>query len=66
MSAKKKDGTLRITQVKSLIRRPKKQKLTMEALGIRRMHQTVVHADTPQVRGMVSTVRHLVEVEEGE
>jgi len=66
MSAKKKAGKLKITQVKSLIRRPKKQKLTMEALGIRRMHQTVVHDDTPQVRGMVSTVRHLVDVEEGE
>jgi large subunit ribosomal protein L30 len=36
----------------------------MEALGIRRMHQTVQHDDSPQIRGMIEKVRHLVDVEE--
>lgn len=53
---------LKITQTKSVIDSPKKQRLTMEALGIRRMHQTVVHDDTPQIRGMIGKVQHLVEV----
>lgn len=55
---------LKITQVKSVIRRPIKQKRTIEALGIRRMHATVEHDDTPQIRGMIDKVRHLVTVEE--
>ena len=59
--AKKK---LRITQLRSTIHRKKNQKLTMAALGIRRMHQTVEHNDTPQIRGMVRRVEHLVKVEE--
>jgi len=64
MSAKKKTGRLKVTQVRSLIRRPKKQKLTMEALGLRRMHQTVEHDDTPELRGMLVKVKHLVQVDE--
>lgn len=55
---------LKITQVKSVIRRPSKQKLTIKALGLRRMHATVEHDDTPQIRGMIDKVRHLVVVEE--
>lgn len=55
---------LRITQKRSAIGRLKKQKLTIRALGIRRMHQSVVHNDTPQIRGMIAKVHHLVEVEE--
>lgn len=54
---------LKITQTKSVIRRPGKQKRTMVALGLRRMHQSVVHEDTPQIRGMVAQVPHLVHVE---
>lgn len=57
---------LKITQIRSTIGRNKKQKLTMKALGIRRMHQTVVHNDTPQIRGMIAKVGHLVKVEEVE
>jgi len=57
-------GKLKITQVRSVIGRQKKQKLTIQALGIRRLHHTVVHNDTPQIRGMINKVRHLVEVEE--
>ena len=57
-------GKLKITQVRSAIDRQKKQKLTIRALGIRRLHHTVVHNDTPQIRGMINKVKHLVEVEE--
>jgi len=55
---------LRITQIKSAIRRNKKQKATIKALGIRRMHHTVEHDDTPVIRGMIRRVTHLVKVEE--
>jgi large subunit ribosomal protein L30 len=55
---------LRVTQIRSTIDRNKKQKLTMAALGIRKMNQTVEHNDTPQIRGMIRRVDHLVEVEE--
>lgn len=64
MAKKKKRKTLIITQVRSVIRRPERQKRTMIALGLRRMHQTVEHDDTPQVRGMLIKVLHLVRVEE--
>ena len=57
-------ATLNITQVRSIIRTPGDQKRTMEALGLRRMHQTVTHEATPQIRGMVTKVSHLVRVEE--
>lgn len=57
-------GRLKITQVKSAIKRPRKQKLTLEALGIRGIHHTVEHEDTPQINGMVNAIAHLVSVEE--
>ncbi len=56
--------TLRITQVRSLSGRPQKQHRTMEALGFRRCYQTIEKVDTPQIRGMIHVVRHLVRVEE--
>ncbi len=52
-----------IKQVRSVIRKPRRQRLTMQALGLRRMHQTVEHNDTPQIRGMIDRVSHLVAVE---
>ncbi|MBN2566395.1 MAG: 50S ribosomal protein L30 [Candidatus Eisenbacteria bacterium] len=55
---------LRIRQVRSAIGRNEKQKKTVRALGFRRLHQTVEVDDTPQVRGMINVVKHLVEVEE--
>ena len=55
---------IKITQVRSAIRRPGNQKRTLVALGIRKMHQTVEHEATPQIKGMVRTVSHLVTVEE--
>lgn len=54
---------LTITQTKSGIDSPGRQRRTLEALGIRRMHQTVEHEDSPQIRGMINKVRHLVNVE---
>ena len=55
---------LRITQTKSASGHPQDQGLTVRALGIRKMQQVVEHNDTPQIRGMVIKVRHLVKVEE--
>ena len=55
---------LKIKQTRSVIRQSKKQRLTMEALGLRRMHQTVIQKDTPQIRGMLNIVNHLVTIEE--
>jgi large subunit ribosomal protein L30 len=55
---------LRITQVRSAIRRRQNQKETIRSLGIRRLHHTVEQDDTPVIRGMIATVRHLVRVEE--
>jgi large subunit ribosomal protein L30 len=54
---------LKITQIKSAIDRTPRQKRTIEALGLKRLHQTVELNDTPQVRGMISKVSHLVQVE---
>jgi large subunit ribosomal protein L30 len=55
---------IKITQVRSIIDRPKNQKLTIEALGLGRPNWSVVHNDTPQIRGMVRKVTHLVKIEE--
>lgn len=55
---------IRITQVKSKIGRPERQKRTMVALGLKKMNQTVVHEATPQVIGMVKKVAHLLNIEE--
>ncbi len=57
-------GKLKITQVRSAIRCYEKQKRTIKALGLRRMNHTVVLEDTPQIRGMIRVVHHLVKVEE--
>lgn len=57
-------GQLKITKVRSVIKRPKNQKLTMEALGLRKTGHTVILEDTPQLRGMINVVKHLVSVEE--
>ena len=55
---------LRITQKRSLSGHIKKQREVIRALGIKRLHQSVEHADIPQIRGMIEKVRHLVQVEE--
>jgi large subunit ribosomal protein L30 len=55
---------LRVTQVRSVINRPKDQKSTVRRLGLHRINDTVVKDDRPEIRGMIEKVRHLVEVEE--
>ena len=55
---------LKITQTKSIIGRLKKQKLTIEALGLGRPNYSTIKNDTPQIRGMLNVVKHLVKVEE--
>jgi len=54
---------IKITQVKSAIDRPERQKRTVAALGIKKMHQTVELEATPQILGMVNKVQHLIKVE---
>jgi large subunit ribosomal protein L30 len=55
---------LRVTQVRSTIDRPRDQKATVRALGLRRIDHAVVKEDRPDIRGMLAKVRHLVRVEE--
>jgi large subunit ribosomal protein L30 len=55
---------LKITQTKSGIGGKQNQRETLRTLGLKRMHDTVVKEDRPEIRGMVTTVRHLVTVEE--
>ncbi len=55
---------IKITQVRSVIGRPEKHRRIIEALGIRHNQTSVIHNDTPQIRGMAFKVRHLVTVEE--
>jgi len=59
-----KDKKLKITWVRSAIRRQQNQKDTIRHLGLRRLHQSVVQPDNPQIRGMVQKVIHLVTTEE--
>jgi len=56
--------SIKITQVKSTIDRPKKQKETIKALGIKKLNHSVVKVATPQILGMVAIVDHLIKVEE--
>ena len=55
---------IKITQVRSAIDRPERQKRSLEALGLRKMHQTVEHNPTPQILGIVDKIQHLIKVEE--
>ena len=55
---------LKVTQLRSGIGRTQRQKDTLRGLGLKRIGQTVVRQDTPEIRGMVSTVAHLVKWEE--
>ena len=65
MTAKAKDGgKIRVTQVRSVIDRPKDQKSTIRRLGLHRIRDSVIKEDRPEIRGMIAKVKHLVEVEE--
>lgn len=55
---------LRVTWIKSGIGYAQDQKRTLKALGLNRLNQSVVHSDSPSVRGMINKVRHLIRVEE--
>jgi large subunit ribosomal protein L30 len=55
---------IKITQVKSAIDRPERQKLTLKALGLNKLHVTKEVEATPQILGMIRKVNHLVKVEE--
>ena len=56
--------TLKITLVKSVVGAPPKQKKTVEALGLKKLHQSVELGDTPATRGAIAKVSHLLNVEE--
>ncbi|WP_452221486.1 MULTISPECIES: 50S ribosomal protein L30 [Lacinutrix] len=55
---------IKVTKVKSAINRTKRQKLTLLALGLKKIGQTIEHEDTPNILGMIRKVNHLVSVEE--
>ncbi len=55
---------LKITLIKSVIGRPELHRITVKTLGLGKMNSTVVQNDTPQIRGMINQVSHLLEVEE--
>ena len=57
-------STIKIQQVRSQIKCPKVQKLTLQALGLKKLNQIVEHNDTPQIRGMINAVKHLVRIVE--
>lgn len=54
----------KLTLVRSPIGRPEKQRSTVQALGLTKMNKTVIKEDSPQIRGMIDKVRHLLKVEE--
>lgn len=56
--------SLKVTLIRSLSGLPPKQEATVKALGLKRIRQTVIHADTPTLRGMIFRVAHCVKVEE--
>ena len=55
---------IKVTQIKSAINRPKRQKLTLQALGLGKLNRTVEHEATPQILGMVKKIEHLVKIED--
>jgi large subunit ribosomal protein L30 len=64
MATKKKSATLKIRWVRSFIGCPRDMRQTIRGLGFRRMQQLVERPDTPETRGMIAKVHHLVEIEE--
>ena len=62
--ADKKTGQIKVTQIKSGIGTKPNQRQTLRSLGLKRVHDSVVQEDRPEIRGMVATVPHLVRVEE--
>lgn len=62
--SKKNMAKLKLKQIRSIIDQPNDQKLTIKALGLGRPNWEKIHTDTPQIRGMINKVRHLLKVEE--
>ena len=65
-ATKTEGGTITIEQIGSPIRRPKDQRATLVGLGLNKMHRRSTLQDTPEVRGMIRKVRHMVRVVEGD
>ena len=61
-AADTKDGKIRVKMIGSLIGCPEKQRATVRGLGLRRLHQVVERSDTPEIRGMVKRIPHLVAI----
>ena len=59
-------ATVRITQIRSLIGRPKGQRATVKALGLKKIRHTVEQPDTPEIQGMIRKVSHLVTMEKAD
>jgi len=57
-------GKLRVTLVRSVSGRPQTQRRTIRSMGLKKLHQAVEHPDSPQIRGQINKVKHLVKVEE--
>lgn len=57
-------GKIKVTQIKSSIKKPQNQKRTLQALGLRGIGKVVEHEDTPNILGMINKVQHLVSTEE--
>jgi len=55
---------LKVTQIRSTIEKPERQKRIMQALGLGKMHRSVIHKKNPQIQGMLNAVSHMVKVEE--
>ena len=55
---------LRVVQIRGAVGKPRRQRDTLRALGLRRIRQVVVKDDRPEIRGMIARVEHLVEVQE--
>ena len=53
---------IKIQQIRSRLARPKDQKRTLDALGLRKMHQVVEHNLTPQIQGMLNKINHLIKI----
>lgn len=62
--AKKKTKTIKVTQIRSGIGRPEKHNKVLKGMGLGKMHRTVELPDTPESRGMIRKVTHLVEIKE--
>jgi len=64
MAKNAEEKTIKVTLMRSPIGFPVPQKATVQALGLRHLHQTVEHKDTPTMRGMLNKVIHLIRIEE--